>query len=68
MYNSILNKMNTSPTKTLFVAGSPFDVIGAKSMGMDVYWHNRIGLDNTTKQEPDYNEKTLYKLIEILNL
>ena len=68
MYNSILNKMNTSPTKTLFVAGSPFDVIGAKSMGMDVYWHNRIGLDNITKQEPDYNEKTLYKLIEILNL
>ena len=27
-----------------------------------------IELDNITKQEPDYNEKTLYKLIEILNL
>jgi len=43
MYLSILKKMNTTPGKTLFVAGSPFDVIGAKSMGMDVYWHNRIG-------------------------
>jgi hypothetical protein len=28
--------MNTSPSRTLFVAGSPFDVEGAKSMDMDV--------------------------------
>ncbi len=68
MYLSILNKMNTTPGKTLFVAGSPFDVIGAKSMGMDVYWHNRIGLNNLNRQEPEYDEKSLYKLIEILNL
>ena len=68
MYLSILKKMNTTPGKTLFVAGSPFDVIGAKSMGMDVYWHNRIGLNNLNSQEAEYNEKSLYKLIEILNL
>ena len=68
MYLSILKKMNTTPGKTLFVAGSPFDVIGAKSMGMDVYWHNRIGLNNLNRQEAEYNEKSLYKLIEILNL
>ena len=36
MYNCILKKMNTSPSRTLFVAGSPFDVEGAKSMDMDV--------------------------------
>jgi len=37
-------------------------------MGMDVYWHNRIGLNNLNRQEAEYNEKSLYKLIEILNL
>ena len=46
MYNCILKKMNTSPSRTLFVAGSPFDVEGAKSMDMDVYWHNRVGLSH----------------------
>ena len=68
MYLSILKKMNTNPSKTLFVAGSHFDAMGAKSIGMDVYWHNRIGLNNLNRQEPKYDEKSLYKLIEILNL
>ena len=66
MYNCILKKMNTSPSRTLFVAGSPFDVEGAKSMGMDVYWHNRVGLSHSNDKEADYVEKSLNKLIEIL--
>ena len=66
MYNCILKKMNTSPSRTLFVAGSPFDVEGAKSMGMDVYWHNRVGLSHSNEKEADYVEKSLNKLIEIL--
>ena len=43
MYEGILKKLKSSPQKKLFVAGSPFDVEGAKAMGMNVYWHNRIG-------------------------
>ena len=66
MYNCILKKMNTSPSRTLFVAGSPFDVEGAKSMDMDVYWHNRVGLSHANEKKADYVEKSLYKLIEIL--
>jgi len=27
----------------LFVAGSPYDIPGAGRLGMDVWWHNRIG-------------------------
>ena len=66
MYNCILKKMNTSPSRALFIAGSPFDVQGAKSMGMDVYWHNRVGLSHSNKKKADYVEKSLEKLIEIL--
>ena len=66
MYNCILKKMNTSPSRTLFVAGSPFDVEGAKSMDMDVYWHNRVGLSHVNEKKADYVEKSLNKLIEIL--
>lgn len=66
MYNCILKKMNTSPSRTLFVAGSPFDVEGAKSMDMDVYWHNRVGLSHANEKKADYVEKSLNKLIEIL--
>ena len=66
MYNCILKKMNTSPSRTLFVAGSPFDVEGAKSMDMDVYWNNRVGLSHANEKKADYVEKSLNKLIEIL--
>ena len=66
MYNCILKKMNTCPSRTLFVAGSPFDVEGAKSMDMDVYWHNRVGLSHSNEKKADYVEKSLNKLIEIL--
>ena len=66
MYNCILKKMNTSPSRTLFVAGSPFDIEGAKSMDMDVYWHNRVGLSHVNEKKADYVEKSLNKLIEIL--
>lgn len=58
--------MNTSPSRALFIAGSPFDVQGAKSMGMDVYWHNRVGLSHSNEKKADYVEKSLEKLIEIL--
>jgi len=28
----------------LFVAGSPYDIPRAGRLGMDVWWHNRIGM------------------------
>jgi 2-haloacid dehalogenase len=66
MYEGILKKLRVSPQKTLFVAGSPFDVEGAKAIGMDVYWHNRIGLKHKSENKADYIEKSLYRLTDIL--
>ena len=67
MYNRILEKMNSAPNRTLFVADSPFDVRGAKNIGMDVYWHNRIGL-NYKNESADHVEASLYKLLEVLDV
>lgn len=66
MYEGILKKLRVSPQNTLFVAGSPFDVEGPKAMGMDVYWHNRIGLQHKSENKADYIEKSLYRLTDIL--
>ncbi len=30
--------------RVLFVVGSPYDIPGAGQIGMDVWWHNRIGM------------------------
>ena len=36
--------MGARPDEVLFVAGSPFDVVGADAAGMSVVWHNPLGI------------------------
>jgi 2-haloalkanoic acid dehalogenase type II len=43
-YRTALQALGTSPAETLFVAGSPGDVKGARAAGMPVVWHDRWGL------------------------
>ncbi|KAI1140066.1 HAD-like protein [Hypoxylon sp. FL0543] len=43
-YEAVLVKMGLQPRDVLFVAGSAGDVQGATDAGMEVVWHNRIGL------------------------
>lgn len=45
-YEMALGELGVSAERTLFVAGSPFDVLGASAVGMSVVWHNRLGLAN----------------------
>jgi 2-haloalkanoic acid dehalogenase type II len=44
IYRAALLELGMAPDRVLFIAGSPLDVPGAAALGMDVYWHNRIGL------------------------
>lgn len=43
-YQAALDQLGVEKHETLFVAGSPFDLIGCGNFGIPVYWHNRIGL------------------------
>ena len=43
-YRLALNELGLDPGRTLFVAGSPLDLVGAANVGMPVFWHNHIGM------------------------
>ena len=43
-YRLALSDLGISREHVLFVAGSGFDLIGTARVGLDTYWHNRIGL------------------------
>lgn len=44
IYAAGAKAMNAAPDEVLFVAGSPFDVVGADAAGLAVVWHNPAGL------------------------
>ena len=54
VYRAVLKKLGTAAERTLFVAGSASDVPGAKSVGMPVCWHNRVGLPPRDGVRPDF--------------
>lgn len=43
-YRLALSELHLEPAQVLFVAGSGFDLIGTGRVGLDTYWHNRVGL------------------------
>ena len=44
IYAQAIEALGTPPSRTLYVAGSPYDVLGAVNTGMPVVWHNRLGM------------------------
>jgi 2-haloacid dehalogenase len=43
-YKLAIRELGIEPQKILYVSGSAFDIPGAMGLGMDVYWHNRVGM------------------------
>jgi len=43
-YRLALSELDLKADEVLFVAGSGFDLIGTARVGLDTYWHNRVGL------------------------
>ena len=43
-YRLALAELGLAPSRVLFVAGSAFDLIGTSRVGMNAFWHNRVGL------------------------
>jgi len=46
IYAAGAKAMSAAPDEILFVAGSPFDVVGADAAGLAVVWHNPAGLSS----------------------
>jgi 2-haloacid dehalogenase len=43
-YQQALAEFGVAPQRCLFVAGSAYDLVGASRVGLDIWWHDRIGL------------------------
>ncbi len=65
-YAMALASLGTAPERSLFVAGSAADLPGAASLGMPVYWHNRIGLPAVDEAAPRFLESSLNRLLELV--
>lgn len=55
-YRLALSELELSPQEVLFVAGSGFDLIGTSKVGLDTYWHNRVGLQRPAAAPPPMRE------------
>ncbi len=64
-YTIALEELGTNASNTLFVAGSPFDVFGTTALGLDTYWHNRIGIAAPKNMPmPLAHERTMLPLLQ----
>ena len=43
-YELAISELAVDRNEVLFVAGSAFDLVGTARVGLDTYWHNRVGL------------------------
>lgn len=67
IYYNALKRLDVKVDELLHVAGSMFDVMGAKAAGIKCAWSNRYGefvLD--TQYVPDYEFASLRELLELL--
>ena len=67
-YRLALAELNVQAERTLFVAGSPSDIEGALSVGMQVFWHNRLGLSSGMKGRLLGESRNLRSLVDCLNI
>jgi 2-haloacid dehalogenase len=66
-YSLALEELGVAAKDCLMVAGSPYDLYGAKAMGMDAFWHNHVGLaapPDTPK--PLVESRTLRPLLDVV--
>jgi 2-haloacid dehalogenase len=66
-YRLALEGLKVEPAQALFVAGSPADLPGATSVGMTVFWHNRLGLPLLdSSPSPKFISESLWPLVEVV--
>jgi 2-haloalkanoic acid dehalogenase type II len=66
-YRLALAELGAEPGECLFVAGSAYDLFGAASVGLPVFWHDRIGMAMPPDAPPPlWHEATLHRLTQIV--
>jgi 2-haloalkanoic acid dehalogenase type II len=55
-YRLALSELDLKADEVLFVAGSGFDLVGTGRVGLDTYWHNRVGLQRPPGAPPPLRE------------
>jgi 2-haloacid dehalogenase len=59
-YRMALDKLNVTPDRCLFVAGSAYDLIATVKVGLPIYWHDRVGMELPVEMPlPLAHERTL---------
>lgn len=66
-YRAALTAIGVDAKRVLFVAGSAHDVGGAKHLGMDVYWANRLGAAPPEDAVPLVHASDLGRLAALLD-
>lgn len=65
-YRLALSELRMEAGEVLFVAGSGFDLIGTSNVGLDTYWHNRVGLKRPDGAPPPLRESRTLDDLELL--
>ncbi len=55
-YRLAVSELQLDASEVLFVAGSGFDLVGTARVGLDTYWHNRVGLARPAAAPPPLRE------------
>jgi FMN phosphatase YigB (HAD superfamily) len=65
-YQLALKELDLPVDRVLYVSGSAFDLIGCTAVGMDAYWHNRLGHERASDcPAPLVESRTLAQLSEL---
>lgn len=65
-YRLGIEALEATPARCLFVAGSAYDLAGTAKLGLDAFWHNRIGLALPPDiPEPRYRNRTIEALVDV---
>ena len=66
-YRLALAELGVAAERCLFVAGSAYDLVGASGAGLDVWWHDRIGMEKPADApEPLRHTRGLEALAEFV--
>jgi 2-haloacid dehalogenase len=68
-YRIALAVLGVAPERCLYVAGSPYDLVGTARLGLPAYWHDRTGMAAPADTPaPLRREPSLFPLLDLVGL